>query len=206
MDNQNSRVQSVVSALTKNYLHITQENVDSFVDEKLVNKLPLEIDVDTNEKGFIKKRQGFRVGDLNLMISYEDGKEITELPTVYPLPNSPEWFLGFSNLNGELIPVFDLTIFLSTGSELVEAEDSFLEQKKQPMLLVLGHEDNATGVVIEELPSRMQFHSQDMLANELIPNKLKGIVKGVISQSGKFWFDLELVTFIKELEDAIKRL
>lgn len=206
MENENSRVQTVVSALTKNYLHLTQENVDSFVDEKLVNKLPLEIDVDTNEKGLIKKRQGFQVGDLNLMISYEDGKEITELPTVYPLPNAPEWFLGFSNLNGALIPVFDLTIFLSTGSKSIKAENSLIEQRKQPMLFVLGHDDNATGIVIEELPSRMQFQSKDILANELVPDKLKDIVKGVISQSGKFWFDLNLVTFIKQLEDAIKHL
>ena len=52
-------------------------------------------------------REGFRIGELRLVIRYEDGNELTDLPPVYLLPRAPAWFRGMANLHGALVPVFD---------------------------------------------------------------------------------------------------
>src|SRR4051812_49259328 len=39
-------------------------------------------------------RQGFRIGALHLMVPYENGSELTEMPQLYRLPNTPDWFRG----------------------------------------------------------------------------------------------------------------
>src|ERR1035437_4012618 len=53
-----------------------------------------------------ESRQGFRIGELCLMIRYEDASELSEMPDIHRLPNAPDWFYGMANLHGKLIPVF----------------------------------------------------------------------------------------------------
>lgn len=46
----------------------------------------------------IQQREGFFIGHLGLMIRYEDGSELADLPATYRLPNAPDWFTGVANL------------------------------------------------------------------------------------------------------------
>ena len=80
-------------------------------------------------------REGFRIGTLGLMIRYQDGSALTDMPTIYSLPNSPPWFSGMANLHGALIPVCDMAQYL--GVERTA--------QAKPMLLVLGHAADAVG-------------------------------------------------------------
>ena len=56
-------------------------------------------------------REGFRIGSLHLMVRYEDGNELIDMPPVYRLPNAPAWFLGMTNLHGTPVPAWDLAHF-----------------------------------------------------------------------------------------------
>ena len=80
------------------------------------------------------------MGGLHLMIGYEDGSQLTELPQVFRMPNAPRWMLGMANLHGTLIPVFDLAAYLGIEREATDRR----------FLLVLGHGADAAGVVIEQ--------------------------------------------------------
>lgn len=133
-------------------------------------------------------RQGFRVGELRLMIGYRDGSELADLPAVYRLPGAPGWFRGMANLHGALVPVFDLAALF----EVVHGED-------KPMLLVLGHGDERAGIVIDGLPVRLRLAPQDRIADAALPPRLAACADGAWWTDGADWIDLRVEALLAQL-------
>lgn len=138
-------------------------------------------------------RQGFRVGDLALMIRYEDGSSLTDLPATRRLPNAPAWFIGMANLNGTLIPVFDLAHYLGVDATAAV----------KPMLLVLGHGEDAAGIVIDGLPQRLRPSPDDRLADAPTPTALAGCVGATCWVAERLWTDLHVDALLQRLSDEL---
>ncbi len=103
-------------------------------------------------------RQAFRIGHMRLLAPFATASELVEMPNVYPLPRMPANLLGLVNLHGRIVPLFDLAALFET---------QHLPREKR-MLLVIGHGDAAAGIVIDGLPRRMVFRSE----NEILPPAL----------------------------------
>ncbi len=133
-------------------------------------------------------REGFQVGELRLMIRYQDGSELTDLPPVYRLPGAPAWFLGMANLHGALLPVFDpATLFgVAHGAE-------------KPMLLVLGHGEARAGVVIDGLPVRLRLAPDDRIEHGALPPRLAACAGGAWWSDGAAWIDLQVEVLLAQL-------
>ena len=138
-------------------------------------------------------RQGFRVGNLALMIRYEDGSSLNDLPATRRLPNSPAWLIGMANLNGALIPVFDLAHYLGVDTSDIA----------KPMLLVLGHGGDAAGIVIDGLPQRLRFGADDRLADAPTPTALAGCVDATWWVAERLWIDLQVGALLQRLSDEL---
>lgn len=142
-----------------------------------------------------RSRQGFAVGDLRLMMRYEDGSQLAELPTLYRLPNAPGWCLGMVNLNGALLPVFDLALHL--GLETAPAPT------QRAMLLVLAHGSEAAGIVIHGLPVRLRLAQAQPLSSAIAPDALAGCIKGAWLIDSEPWLDLDVSALLARLESAL---
>lgn len=138
-------------------------------------------------------RQGFRIGNLNLMIRYEDGSELTEMPEIFRLPNAPGWIRGMANLHGMLIPVFDLTSYLGVERDALA----------KPMLLVLQHAGDAAGVVIDGMPERLRWHAEEQIDADSAPPRLAPYVRTACLIGDKLCFDLECKALLDSLEQAL---
>jgi chemotaxis signal transduction protein len=138
-------------------------------------------------------RQGFRVGHLALMIRFDAGSSLTDLPATRRLPNSPAWFIGMANLNGALIPVFDLAHYLGVDASA----------PAKPMLLVLGHGDDAAGIVIDGLPQRLRAGPDDRLADAATPTALAGCVGATWWAAERLWIDLRVDALLQRLSDEL---
>lgn len=141
-----------------------------------------------------QNRQGFRVGEIGLMIGYDEGSELTDLPALYFLPNAPAWFAGLINLHGLVIPVVDLALFLGVASA---------SQTKR-MLLVLGHGADAIGVVIEGLPQRLRWTADMQIGVDIAPNSLLAHIKAACLVEDSVWFDLNTASLLAALEDGMR--
>ena len=137
-------------------------------------------------------RQGFRIGSLNLMIRYEDGSELTEMPDVYRLPNAPAWFCGMANLHGMLTPVFDLSSYLGVGNNA----------KARRMLLVLSRGADAAGVVIDGMPERMRWSEGDQVDTDSAPRLLAPHLRAACLIDERLCFDLDCNALLDALEHA----
>jgi len=140
-----------------------------------------------------RRRQGFRIGSLRLMMRYEDGNELAVMPKLSALPNAPGWLLGMANLHGSLVPIFDLaSYFHAVGAG-----------SAQPMLLVLGHGGDRAGVVIDGLPERMRWTAAQQADAGAIPEALLPIVHCAVMLGDDIHLDLNVPALLDTLEHAL---
>jgi twitching motility protein PilI len=135
----------------------------------------------------MEQRQGLHIGELNLMIRYQDGSELAELPSVYRLPHAPSWFCGMTNLHGSLIPVFSLVEYLGIASHASQHLGTATTHKQ--MMLVLGMGANAAGVLIDGLPRRLRFSEQERAREVPVPQRLEAHVSASYWIDGQIWMD-----------------
>ena len=140
-----------------------------------------------------QQREGFFIGHLGLMIRYEDGSELSDVPATYRLPNAPDWFIGIANLHGLLVPVFDLAIYLGLERQ----------QGAKPMLLVLGHGADAAGVLIDGLPQRLRFQPSDRAEGAPVPSMLEACVPQTYWAAERTWMDLQVPVLLNQLSDEL---
>jgi chemotaxis signal transduction protein len=138
-------------------------------------------------------RQGFRIGDLGLMIRYEDGSELTEMPDVYRLPNAPDWFCGVANLHGVLTPVFELARYLGVPRDA---------QAKR-MLLVLSRGADAAGIVIDGMPERLRFREEHRVDDAPVPAQLESNVAGTYWVGERAWMDFKPADLFNRIETEL---
>ena len=104
-------------------------------------------------------RQAFRIGHMRLLAPFATASELVEMPNVYPLPRMPANLLGLVNLHGRIVPLFDLAALFET---------QHLPREKR-MLLVIGHGNDAAGIVIDGLPRRMVFLPETQILPPALP-------------------------------------
>jgi twitching motility protein PilI len=60
-------------------------------------------------------RLGFRVGDVNWLVSLSDTEEVIPVPPIVKVPGARRWFLGVANIRGNLFAVSDFADFMGQG-------------------------------------------------------------------------------------------
>jgi purine-binding chemotaxis protein CheW len=140
-------------------------------------------------------REGFSIGSLHLAIRYEYGSMLTDPPTVVQLPNAPAWFTGMSNIDGALVPVFDL-------AELLGAERA---PGAKQMLLVLGHGDEQAGILVDGIPRRLRLTAESRLEEFAPAPHLAGCIAGVYRLDGTDWMDLKHSALLDRLVELLAR-
>lgn len=139
-------------------------------------------------------RQGFHLGDLRLMISFEDGSELTEGLELYRLPNVPDWFCGMANLHGLMTPVFDLARYLGIRRDAAGKR----------MLLILSHGADAAGVLIDGLPVRLRWTDDERADTSTAPERLVPLLRGACLTKDQLWFDLDVELLLTGLEQSLE--
>jgi len=140
-------------------------------------------------------RQGVKVGTTGMFLPYQEKVEIIELESVCPIPNTPMWFMGIINNRGNLLPVFDLKLFMEMNVE-----------QASRWLMILGHGGRTAGLCIDTLPAIIenpqQVGTDQIVVQTSIPAALRPHLTGAYLHNGTFWMD---VTYDKLLLDICAR-
>ena len=134
-------------------------------------------------------RQAFRVGHMRLLAPFAVTSELVELPNVYPLPRMPANLLGLVNLHGRIVPLFDLAALFET---------EHLPREKR-MLLVIGHGNEAAGIVIDGLPRRMVFAPDTQIVPPALPAGPAAAIVATYLAGDDAWFEFDYAQLLDQL-------
>lgn len=134
-------------------------------------------------------RQAFRIGHMHLVAPFATASELVEMPNVYPLPRMPQNLLGLVNLHGRIVPLFDLDKLFET---------THLPREKR-MVLVIGHGNDAAGVVIDGLPRRIVFSPDDQIIPPALPAAAAAAVIATYLQGKDAWYEFNYSQLLDQL-------
>ena len=149
-----------------------------------IKQLPF---ADQTKSGVEPLRYGFRAGDIGLIMDEVLGSEIVNKILTCAIPATPSWFQGVVNIRGNIVPVFDLKMIFNSD------EKTDLQQ-----LLIIGKEDKAAGILIDDLPRAL--HDLETTADYLSPpSPLNECISKVYKQNDEIWYELNFNDFFAEL-------
>ena len=146
--------------------------------------------------------QGVRIGAVGLMLSYEDSSELTEVPELYYLPNSPVWVKGLANLHGNLIPVLDVAEYLGIEAQ-TDHSAVHMPARAKNMLMVLGHGAEAAGVLVDGISQRLTPLKRHKTDTDTAPELLLAHLRGAYFIDNQLWFDLDCSSLLTTLEQEM---
>ncbi len=144
-----------------------------------------------NEIQYRARCYGFSIDNLNLLAPQGLYCELLTGNPISPLPNSPNHFLGLTNVRGNLVPVYQLEPLLE------------LAPLKSFYTLIFGHPANAAGLVIRKKPQPMDVTDvEGKAAPEALPDILKKAINRSCTINGQEWHVINNVVLFKQLSSA----
>jgi twitching motility protein PilI len=140
-------------------------------------------------------RHGFSVGGRGFLIGYEQAASLSEMPKIFRLPNTPNWLLGMANMQGVVLPVFDLAIYLGIERP----------RNVKRMLLTVGSGAQAAGVVVDGVTQLVDINGLLKMRNIESANPLKPFIANVWLYVQQPWYELRIFDWLKAVSEEIPR-
>jgi len=126
-------------------------------------------------------RRGFRIGELNILVSLDATSEVSGIPPIFRLPGAPAGIIGLVNSHGRVMPVADLSMLFG------------IPQKRATTawLLTCGRGDGAVGLIIDSLPERKKFVKDDEVSLSEIEHPIATHARAAYREGGDIWIDVD---------------
>lgn len=105
-------------------------------------------------EGVTHKVLSFELGPETYGIDIRKVQEVRSFESPTPLPDTPDWLLGVTNLRGTVVPIVDLRIRLGLPAQF--------EQRTVTAVLDLG--SRTTGIVVDGVSDVLELRVDDMRA------------------------------------------
>lgn len=158
------------------------------IDNSIENLLGLALP-NRNETPYF----GFRIENLALLVPAHIHCEVIEQTRANPIPNTKAWFSGVVNLRGNLVPVFDLSLWL--GEVTAEV--------KKRRLFTIGKGERAVALWIDGLPEVFGIEGKTQEIQASLPVVLSPFVLSSHSHRERVWDLLDYEALFKTLGSQI---
>lgn len=134
---------------------------------------------------------GFRIGQQHFVIPLSQSREVFPVPEqVTPVPKSQQWVFGIVNLRGELLPVFDLSLFLN---------EKAAKLSKRSRIIVINDNEIPGGILVDEVFGLKHFQREPEPVNDEQDSNLLPYLTGSIFQQEIRW---QVFSFEKLISDT----
>lgn len=122
---------------------------------------------------------GFRIDQQHFVTPLDETREVFPVPEqITPVPKSQDWVFGIVNLRGELLPVFDLNLFLSGDP---------VKLSKRSRIMVINDTEIVSGVVVDEVFGLKHFQQPPKPMETEPSSALTPYVTGSVTQQDTEW-------------------
>ena len=161
----------------------------------------LASNVPSIETALLTPAQGIQCGSLNLAFSFGWARSIVEDFSLTPIPNAPAWLVGAANVEGEIVPVFDLVSWVgASASDALRLAPG----PGRARLLVGGHGDERAAMVFSGLARMVRYAagSQRKPAGLALPPRLNAVVLAGSETTPRHWV-LDAQKLLDQLADDL---
>lgn len=136
----------------------------------------------------------YRIGQRDLVSSFDEVVEILGVPGLTPIPGSQPWLLGLANVRGNLLPVADLKLFL-------EGVRSVAQERQR--MLVMKQQGGDVAILIDELYGQRSFDEETRIEAES-PGRYAHFIDRAYILEDHVWsvFSLERLSRTPEFRNA----
>jgi len=152
------------------------------------------LDLEGSADASIEHRYGFKLGNIGFLVPEKTLSEVVRSFQVYPVPNTQLWFQGLTNLRGNLIPVYDLSLMLGMVDQPVAHKN----------LLVLDKGASSIGMIIDNLPKSYDVSSwHTLMHTPKLPAGLTEFIFEVYSVKDVIWVGFDHKGFFNSIKSKI---
>lgn len=130
--------------------------------------------------------QGIQCGALNLAFPYTWARAIVDDFSVTPVPNAPAWLTGAANVEGEIVPVFDLASWIAADTPGTGPAELGADRAR---LLVGGQEGDRAAILFSGSARMVRYASDDAraLIGLAVPERLRDAVLATSETAPPHW-------------------
>jgi chemotaxis signal transduction protein len=151
----------------------------------------------------LKLAQGILCGSWALAFPFDWARQIADDFDLSPIPKAPAWLLGAANVDGNILPVVDLSVYLGISTP---------STANKQRLLIGGNIDhsasdstgNAIAIAFEGLPQQLGYELRDLTYAGSLPPRLRELCVGVGSNSaGHEFLEIDDQRLLAALSDEL---
>ena len=157
-----------------------------------LQKNPQKVEKERKKEGKIIQLIVFNLGDEEYGVSIEQVREIIRTRVITPIPNSPDFIDGLTNVRGEIAVVIDLKnrFFLPTKKEI-----------KEKHIIMTEQDNNLFGLKVDEVTEVLRISEIEILAvPELVTKVDTDYIRGVLTLEDRLIITLDLKKVLSEGE------
>ena len=134
----------------------------------------------------------FTIGEVNYGVPVEQVREVRDMQTVTPVPGSPAFVEGVTNLRGQIITVMDLRKRLG-----LPPKDGAGEK-----ILIIDLGKHAIGVVVDSVTEVSTIRGNDIEKNSEVTSSLDESIIGVGKQANHLTIILDVAKSISKVQKS----
>jgi purine-binding chemotaxis protein CheW len=135
----------------------------------------------------------FTIGEVNYGVPVEQVREVRDMQTVTPIPGSPPFVEGVTNLRGQIITVMDLRKRLG-----IENKSSSGEK-----IIIIDLGKHATGVMVDSVTEVSTIRGSDIEKNSQVTTTLDDSILGVGKQGNHLTIILDIAKTIAKVQKGV---
>lgn len=133
----------------------------------------------------------FTIGEVNYGVPVEQVREVRDMQAVTPVPGSPAFVEGVTNLRGQIITVMDLRKRLGLPEKGSAGEK----------IIIIDLGKHAIGVVVDSVTEVSTIREHDIERNSEVTSSLDESIIGVGKQSNRLTIILDVAKTIAKVQN-----
>jgi len=133
----------------------------------------------------------FTIGEVNYGVPVEQVREVRDMQAVTPVPGSPPFVEGVTNLRGQIITVMDLRRRLGLPEKGSAGEK----------IIIIDLGKHAIGVVVDSVTEVSTIREHDIERNSEVTSSLDESIIGVGKQSNRLTIILDVAKTIAKVQN-----
>ena len=121
-----------------------------------------------------------------------------------PIPKAPAWLLGAANVDGNIVPVVDLTAYLNNDIPVSNSQQRLLIGGLSIHQSGADSTGDAIAIAFEGLPQQLRYEPSPLTYASSLPERLREICVGVGSNAARQEFlEIDAARLVDILSESL---